>query len=239
MIKKIGFLSAAFATLLFILPAHTASAQNTSPFELPKLAYGYQSLAPAIDAKTMETHHSKHHKTYVDNLNSAVRGTPELVGKSLEDIVSNVSKYNDFVRNNAGGHWNHSFFWTLMTPRQQTANPPENLRKAIEANYQSVENFKKAFQEAGAAQFGSGWVWLIVNSKGQLEITTTSNQDNPLMDDVKQQGIPVLGNDVWEHAYYLTYQNKRADYLEKWWSVVNWDVVGANYDSAMQTLAAQ
>ncbi len=241
LISKRTFLSYLAATplvigaLQFISPvkfAHAAAdAPKTSgPFTLPKLPYATNALEKAIDAQTMEIHHGKHHQAYVDKLNEEVAKDPALKGKMLDEIIGEVSKYPAAVRNNAGGHWNHSFFWNLMTPEPTTMS--DELKQAIEDSYGTVEEFKKQFEEAGTKQFGSGWVWLVVTSEITVEIVTTPNQDNPLMDVVELGGTPILGNDVWEHAYYLRYFNKRADYLKSWWNVVNWKVVSENYAKA-------
>ena len=218
------------ASLLALLafPAHAADAE----FKLAPLPYGYGDLAPVIDAKTMETHYTKHHQAYVDKLNAEVKKDPALQGKSLEDIISHVSAFNQAVRNNAGGHWNHSFFWSLMAPENSGGEPSPALKTAIEKSFGSLDKFKDAFEKAGTDRFGSGWVWLVVAQDGKLAITSTPNQDNPLMDDAPLKGNPILANDVWEHAYYLTYQNKRADYLKKWWQVVNWDQASKNYEAS-------
>lgn len=204
----------------------------TGPFTLPALTYEYGALAPAIDAKTMETHHARHHQAYIDKLNSEIAKEPKLQDQSLDAIIANISAYNDAVRNNAGGHWNHSFFWTLMAPTGETGALSPALEQAINDEFGSLDQFKAAFEKAGADRFGSGWVWLIADDNGKLAITSTANQDNPLMDDAATKGTPILGNDVWEHAYYLTYQNKRGDYLKNWWSVVNWDQVSENFAAA-------
>jgi superoxide dismutase, Fe-Mn family len=198
-------------------------------FELPELPYSYDALEPHIDKATMEIHHTKHHNTYVTKLNDAVAGT-DLENQSLEDLMKNVSKLSPAVRNNGGGHYNHSLFWKIMK-KGGGGFPGGDLEKAIKESFGSVEEFKKKFGEAGVTRFGSGWAWLIVND-GKLEITSTPNQDNPLMDVAEKKGTPILGLDVWEHAYYLKYQNKRPDYIEQWWNVVNWDEVAKNYDSA-------
>lgn len=207
-------------------------AKPSGPFILPELSYPYNALEPVIDAKTMEIHLTKHHQAYVDKLNGEVAKTSGLKGRTIEQIVGNVSNYNITVRNNAGGHWNHTFFWKLMGPAAQSGEPSPELKAAIDKKFGSIEKFEEEFDKAGVAQFGSGWVWLIKNSSGNLEITSTPNQDNPLMDDAKVKGTPILGNDVWEHAYYLKYQNKRADYLKNWWKVVNWKQVSENYSTA-------
>ena len=220
----LGFVSTASAA------APAAAPAPTGPFALPKLPYATGALSKAIDKQTMEIHHGKHHQAYVDNLNKEVAKDDKLKGKSIEDIVYSVSKYPAAVRNNGGGHWNHTFFWNIMTPDKTEMSP--ELSAAITTAFGSVEDFKTKFEEAGTKQFGSGWAWLIVNKSGKLEITSTPNQDNPLMDDAKVKGTPILGNDVWEHAYYLRYQNKRADYLKAWWNVVNWTKVSELYKQA-------
>ncbi len=202
-------------------------------FELPALPYAASALEPVIDTKTMETHHGKHHKAYVDNLNKQIEDNKDLAGKSLEDIVRNVSKYNAAVRNNGGGHWNHSFFWQLMGPADKSGAPSPELEKALTDAFGSVDKFKEEFEKAGVGRFGSGWAWLIVGADGKLAVTSTPNQDNPLMDVAEVKGTPILGNDVWEHAYYLNYQNRRADYLKAWWGVVNWAQVSKNYAAAV------
>lgn len=201
----------------------------TGPFTLPNLPYATGALSAAIDKQTMEIHHGKHHLAYIDNLNKEVKAASALQGKSLEDIIANVSKYSMPVRNNAGGHWNHSFFWGIMSA--QPSAPSAELTNAINASFGSLDAMKAKFEEAGTKQFGSGWAWLIVKD-GKLEITSTPNQDNPLMNDAKVKGTPILGNDVWEHAYYLRYQNKRGDYLKNWWKIVNWAKVSQLYADA-------
>jgi Fe-Mn family superoxide dismutase len=191
-------------------------------FTLPPLPYAHDALEPAIDRATMEFHHGKHHQAYVDNLNKAVEADPGLQGRSLEDLLAAVSGLPKAVRNNGGGHWNHSLFWSLLAPAGQGGEPSPELAAAIERDLGGLEAFQSAFNAAGAAQFGSGWAWLIVRD-GRLKVTSTPNQDNPLMDVAEEQGAVVLGADVWEHAYYLKYQNRRADYLKAFWSVVNWN----------------
>lgn len=215
------------------LPALAARQKEGGGFELPALPYAANALEPVIDAKTMETHHGKHHKAYVDNLNKQIADNADLGGKSLEDIVRNISKYNGAVRNNGGGHWNHSFFWQLMAPAAQSGKPSAELEKALGDSFGSLDAFKEEFEKAGVGRFGSGWAWLIVGADGKLAVTSTPNQDNPLMDIAEVKGTPILGNDVWEHAYYLNYQNRRADYLKAWWGVVNWDQVSKNYAAAV------
>ena len=188
-------------------------------FTLPPLPYAYDALEPAIDKETMTFHHDKHHQTYVDKLNEAVDKDAGLQGKSLEDIFASVSKAPKAVRNNGGGHWNHSLFWELLAPQGQGGEPSAELKAAID---RGLDKFKEDFNAAGAGQFGSGWAWLIVQD-GKLKVTSTPNQDNPLMDVADEQGDVVLGADVWEHAYYLKYQNRRPDYLKAFWTVVNWN----------------
>jgi Fe-Mn family superoxide dismutase len=190
-------------------------------FTLPPLPYDHAALAPVIDAQTMQLHHGKHHQAYIDNLNKAVEADPALAGRSLEELLATASSLPKVVRNNGGGHWNHSFFWEAMA--LGGGEPQGELGDAITSKWGSFDAFKQAFSAAGVGQFGSGWVWLVATPGGGLEITATPNQDNPLMDAVEVRGTPVLGNDVWEHAYYLTYQNRRADYLNAWWQLVNWN----------------
>lgn len=216
-----------------VMPAVAVEQQQNGGFALPDLPYAPDALEPVIDAKTMETHHGKHHKAYVDNLNKQIETTPDLAGKSLDDIVKNISKYNTAVRNNGGGHWNHSFFWQLMGPADKSGKPSAELEKALVDSFGSIDAFKEEFEKAGTTRFGSGWAWLIVGADGKLAVTSSPNQDNPLMDIAEVKGTPVLGNDVWEHAYYLHYQNRRADYLKAWWSVVNWEQVSKNYAAAV------
>jgi Fe-Mn family superoxide dismutase len=198
-------------------------------FALPNLPYGYDALEPTIDAETMRLHHGKHHQAYVDKLNEGVAEDPRLQGKSLEEILGSISSLPKKVRNNGGGHWNHSFFWETMTPGG--SEPSGRLLRAIEDGFGSLDAFKNKFSEAGIGQFGSGWVWLIANADGELAITSTPNQDNPLMDDAPVKGTPILGNDLWEHAYYLKYNNRRPDYLAAWWNVVDWDKAAERFDS--------
>jgi len=198
-----------------------------APFELAALPYPAGSLAPTIDQKTMEIHHDKHHKAYVDNLNKLVADNKDNV--DLQTILSKISSKEAGVRNNAGGHWNHTFFWTLLSGEKENQKMPERLSKEIQSNFGSVDKFKAEFEKAAVAQFGSGWAWLIRDNNGKLAITTTGNQDNPLMDVAAVKGRPIFTVDVWEHAYYLSYQNMRADYLKAIWNVVNWKQVDA-YD---------
>lgn len=198
-------------------------------FTLPSLPYAFNALEPHIDARTMEIHHGKHHNAYVTNLNAAVAGKPE-ENLSIEEICKNISKYPVAVRNNGGGHYNHSLFWQIMAPNAGGA-PTGALADAINAAFGSFDEFKTKFNAAGVGRFGSGWAWLIKDSSGKLQITSTPNQDNPLMDVAEVKGTPVLGCDVWEHAYYLHYQNRRPDYLAAWWSVVNWAEVSKRFAS--------
>lgn len=210
-----------------------AFAQTEGTFTLPDLPYVLDALEPVINAETMELHHTRHHQSYVDNLNGAVGDGAAPADLTLEQLVADAGTYPAVIRNNGGGHWNHSFFWETMAPTDATGEVSGDFAAAIDAAYGSQDDFRAAFEAAGAGQFGSGWVWLIVNADNQLEITATPNQDNPLMDVAETQGTPLLGNDVWEHAYYLTYNNRRADYLESWWDVVNWDVVSDRYAAAV------
>jgi len=190
-------------------------------FTLPALPYAFNALEPNIDARTMEIHHGKHHNAYVTNLNNAVAGKPE-ENLSIEEICKNISKYPAAVRNNGGGHYNHSFFWTILGPNAG-GKPTGALADAINAAFGTFDEFKTKFAAAGVGRFGSGWAWLIADSSGKLQITSTPNQDNPLMDVAEAKGKPVLGLDVWEHAYYLNYQNRRPDYITAFWNVVNWN----------------
>ena len=193
-------------------------------YELPKLPYDYDALEPHIDARTMEIHHTKHHQTYVNNLNAALEKAPQLEGKSLDDLMRGVSSVPETVRtavrNNGGGHWNHSMFWELMGPKKG-GEPKGRIADAIKSSFGDFAKFKEQFAAAGTGRFGSGWVWLIDEGNGKLSITSTPNQDNPLMEGKKA----ILGLDVWEHAYYLKYQNRRPDYIAAWWNVLNWDAV--------------
>jgi Fe-Mn family superoxide dismutase len=191
-------------------------------FTLPPLPYAYDALEPAIDQETMTFHHDKHHQAYVDNLNKAVDADAALQGKSLEELFANISSAPKAVRNNGGGHWNHSLFWELLAPTDKTGEPSAELAAAIDRDLGGMDKFKEAFNAAGAGQFGSGWAWLIVQD-GRLKVTSTPNQDNPLMDVADEKGAVVLAADVWEHAYYLKYQNRRPDYLKAFWTVVNWN----------------
>lgn len=200
-------------------------------FTLPPLPYAHDALEPAIDKATMDFHHGKHHQAYVDNLNKAVDADPALQGQTLEQMFAAMSKLPKAVRNNGGGHWNHSLFWELLAPAGTTGEPSAELAAAIDRDLGGMDKFKEAFNAAGAGQFGSGWAWLIVQD-GKLKVTSTPNQDNPLMDVADDNGAVVLAADVWEHAYYLKYQNRRADYLKAFWTVVNWNKANALFAAA-------
>jgi Fe-Mn family superoxide dismutase len=199
-------------------------------FELPELGYAYDALEPNIDARTMEIHHTKHHNGYTTKLNGALAGT-DLEGKSIEDILANLDMSNGAVRNNGGGFYNHSLFWSVMNPEEKGYLSGE-LKDAIEAAYGSKEAFMEAFSSAAATQFGSGWAWLCVHPGGKVEVCSTPNQDNPLMPGVSCGGTPILGLDVWEHAYYLNYQNRRPDYINAFFNVINWNEVEKRYAAA-------
>lgn len=198
-------------------------------FELPKLPYAFNALEPHIDARTMEIHYGKHHQAYVTNLNNAIAGT-DAEKLSIDDICRSISKYPAAVRNNGGGHFNHSLFWTIMK-ENGGGSPSGLLAGAITSTFGSFDEFKTKFNAAGATRFGSGWAWLIVGADKKLAITSTPNQDNPLMDIAEIKGTPVLGCDVWEHAYYLNYQNRRPDYMAAWWNTINWDEVGRRFEA--------
>lgn len=204
-------------------------------YSLPDLPYAFDALAPHIDAKTMEIHHDKHHAAYINKLNAAINGNAELEGKTIEELVSNLSTIPEnirgAVRNHGGGHYNHSLFWTIMAP-DAGGTPTGNLAEAINKDFGSFDAFKEKFSTAAATQFGSGWAWLCV-SKGKLCVCATPNQDNPLMDIAPCKGIPILGIDVWEHAYYLNYQNRRPDYVAAFWNVINWNEVSNKYQAAI------
>jgi Fe-Mn family superoxide dismutase len=199
-------------------------------FELPALPYDFNALEPHIDAKTMEIHHGKHHNAYVTNLNGAVNGT-NMEGKSIEELMASISSAPGAVRNNGGGHYNHSLFWTILSPNGG-GEPSGDLASAINDKFGSFSAFKEEFAKAAATRFGSGWAWLSVDSAGALQVSSTPNQDNPLMDVADVKGAPILGLDVWEHAYYLNYQNRRPDYISAFWSVVNWEEVSERFAAA-------
>lgn len=206
-------------------------------FTLPPLPYPYDALEPYVDAQTMEIHHTKHHQGYVNNLNKALEGYPELQNKSIEELLRGINEIPEAirtaVRNNGGGHANHSLFWTIMKPNGG-GEPTGELAEAIKATFGSFEAFKEKFSAEAAGRFGSGWAWLVVDENGKLQVYSTPNQDSPYM----QGHTPILGLDVWEHAYYLKYQNRRAEYIQNWWSVVNWDQVAQYYKEALAKVAA-
>ena len=200
-------------------------------FELPALDYAFNALEPHIDARTMEIHHGKHHQAYVTNLNNALKDNAAALSSGLEEIIRSISKYSPAVRNNGGGHWNHSMFWKVMSPNGG-GTPGGDLGTAITATFGSFDAMREQFNQAAATRFGSGWAWLVVHD-GKLVITSTPNQDNPLMDIADVKGTPILGLDVWEHAYYLHYQNRRPDYIGAFWNVVNWEEVSRRYAAAL------
>ncbi|MCB0522788.1 MAG: superoxide dismutase [Lewinellaceae bacterium] len=201
-------------------------------FQLPALPYSFDALEPHIDARTMEIHHGKHHAGYTTNLNNAIAGTP-LEGMKIEDILANVSQHGMAVRNNGGGYYNHSLFWEVMSPDGGGEPSAQmNIAKAIDRDFGSFENFKKEFSAAAATRFGSGWAWLCTDSHDKLFVTSTPNQDNPLMDVADKKGTPILGLDVWEHAYYLNYQNRRPDYISSFFNIINWAEVTKRYNDA-------
>ena len=201
-------------------------------FTLPELAYPVQSLEPNIDTKTMEIHHGKHHAAYVTNVNNAIKDTP-MDAMSIEELMANLDLTNMPVRNNGGGHYNHSLFWTLLSPHGG-GNPSGNVALAINEQFGSFDGLKEKLSQAAMTRFGSGWAWLCVHKGGKLEVCSTPNQDNPLMPTIGCGGTPIIGIDVWEHAYYLQYQNRRADYVAAFWNVLNWNVVENNYNAAIK-----
>ena len=196
-------------------------------FELPKLKYSYDSLEPHIDSKTMEIHHGKHHAGYTNNLNNAISGS-ELENHSIEEILKNLNMENSALRNNAGGYYNHNLFWDILSP-SGGEKPNGKLLESINNGFESFENFKEEFSKAAATRFGSGWAWLCVNENGTLKVCSTANQDNPLMPGIGCDGFPILGIDVWEHAYYLNYQNRRPDYINAFFNIINWEKVNEKY----------
>lgn len=216
------------ATFIILLLCNIALAQFTQK----PLPYSYSALEPYIDAQTMEIHFSKHHATYVKNLNAALVGTPEEKA-TLEELFSKISKLSITIRNNAGGHYNHELFWSVLSPDTAT-KPSAELKKAIEEKFVTIEALKIELNKVATTRFGSGWAWLYVGLDGKLAICSTANQDNPLMDIVDNKGLPILGIDVWEHAYYLKYQNKRADYLGAIWNIINWNEVSRRYAEAIK-----
>jgi superoxide dismutase, Fe-Mn family len=226
----------AFATSGIFQPTSNPES-TTMSFTLPELPYAENALEPAIDALTMNIHRTKHHNAYVTNLNKALEGHADLASMSIEDLCRSIAKVPEpirmAVRNNGGGHWNHSMFWKWMAPAGQGGAPSAELAAAIDKAFGSMDGFKEKFAAAGAGRFGSGWAWLCKNPDGSLAVCSTQNQDNPLMAGIADcGGMPILGCDVWEHAYYLNYQNRRPDYLKAWWSVVNWAEVSRQYASA-------
>lgn len=232
-LKKSSFLALAGLGAQFfsagVVKAAVGLGQNkgimASRFTLPELPYGYAALEPHIDKMTMEIHHSKHHMAYVNNLNDQVK--VDNLSVSLEELVTNASKYSKIIRNNAGGHWNHSFFWKLMKPKGG-GHPSGAIDKVFLKEFGEFYAFQQAFEAEALKRFGSGWVWLTMKKDGSFAIHSTPNQDNPLMDVSEIQGTPILALDVWEHAYYLHYENKRADYIKAWWNTINWDAVNEN-----------
>ncbi|NUM30811.1 MAG: superoxide dismutase [Bacteroidetes bacterium] len=209
-------------------PLFSIDGVGKNHFVLPKLPYSYDSLEPFIDKQTMEIHHSKHHQAYIDKLNKAIDETKISVN-TIEELCENVSKLSNALRNNGGGHYNHSLFWKLMKPNSN-GKPIGNLADSINKEFGTFENFKLKFSDAAKGIFGSGWAWLVINKSKKLEIGITANQDNPLMDIAEFKGYPILALDVWEHAYYLKYQNKRADYINAWWNVINWEQAEVNFN---------
>jgi len=242
---KKGILTGAGLTLLnhsfgketdLDVQSETLNRKPETDFTLPPLPYEYNALEPFIDKQTMEIHHTKHHKTYVDKLNSAMADKKNS-GITLEKILKDISEFPDVVRNNAGGHYNHSMFWKLMKPNTGSVLSPSatnelsgKLGNSIKSTFDSFENFKTKFSEAAMKVFGSGWAWLVINKEGKLEVGSTPNQDNPLMNVSGLRGIPILGLDVWEHAYYLKYQNKRTDYIANWWNILNWEEANRRFE---------
>jgi len=227
----VGLSAAAPLLQSFTTKENTIATNFKTGFDQQPLPYPYNALEDVIDAMTMEIHYSKHAAAYSKNLKDAVAAEKVDVTTSLEDVLANVSKYSAKMRNNGGGHYNHEMFWQCMRPKTENNRPTGKLMEAIEKQFFSFDNFKKQFAEFGKNRFGSGWAWLYINKDNLITIGSTTNQDNPLMDIAEIKGFPLLGLDVWEHAYYLKYQNKRADYIEAWWKVVNWDYVQQRMDS--------
>ncbi len=233
---KMGSLAATAA----FLPGSACAAEPAAAYSLPDLPFKPDALEPHIDAQTMEIHHGKHHASYIKNLNDALDSAPALAGQPLDKLLASLPDVADeslrtTLRNNGGGHWNHDFFWKTLAPNRTSGTPDDSLAKAITSSFESMDSFKKIFEEAGAKQFGSGWAWLIVQD-GKLKVTSTPNQDNPLMRGIVAEGelgTPILGLDVWEHAYYLKYQNRRPEYISAWWNVINWTAVSERYAAAL------
>ncbi len=226
----VGLTSVASILESFKAPENVFASPLTTGFDQQPLPYAYNAFEDVVDAKTMEIHYTKHAATYSKNLKEAV-AAEGVNAKSVEDILTNVSKYTAKMRNNGGGHYNHEMFWQCMRPKQNDNKPAGKLMESIEKNFGSFSNFKTQFSDAGKNRFGSGWAWLYADKNKALRIGSTPNQDNPLMDVSEIKGSPILGLDVWEHAYYLKYQNKRADYIENWWNIVNWDYVQRRFDT--------
>ncbi len=226
--KLLNFLFLPIVTLLFFSCGTTAQT-----YSLPELEYEFDALEPHIDAKTMEIHYSKHHQGYVDKLNAALEKSDQK-DRSIEDILMNVGDSNPALRNNGGGHYNHQLYWDILSPNP-TKGPEGALKEAIDQHFGGLDKLKEEMNNSGADRFGSGWTWLIVTSDKKLKVTSTPNQDNPLMDVAESRGIPILGIDVWEHAYYLKYQNKRGDYLSKIWNVIDWAAVSERYNQAVNS----
>lgn len=232
---KLGTLAATAA----FLPASARAAEATAAYILPDLPYKPDALEPHIDAQTMEIHHGKHHASYVKNLNEALDSAPTGTRQPLEKLLASLPDVADeslrtTLRNNGGGHWNHDFFWKILTPAEKSGQASDKLAEAINSTFESMDAFQKSFDEAATKRFGSGWAWLVVQN-GKLKITSTPNQDNPLMRGLvadSELGTPILGLDVWEHAYYLKYQNRRPEYISAWWNVVNWAEVSERYSAA-------
>jgi len=228
------FRSAFLAALVSVMVTVWATTAPAQPFTLEPLPYSSDALEPVIDQQTMEIHHGRHHRAYVNNLNAQIDNFPELKGMPLEVMMARISRFNEAVRNNGGGHFNHDLFWRLMAPLGTGGEPSPALRKAIQRDFGSLDAVKEQFGRAAATRFGSGWAWVIVTAEKKLAVTSTPNQDNPLMDIVEERGTPILALDVWEHAYYLSYQNRRGAYLKHWWSVVNWNEVNRLFDAAVK-----
>lgn len=203
---------------------------TAGPFTLDPLPYGYGDLEPYIDQLTMEIHHGRHHQSYVNNFNAQVAKFPRLADMDLQQIMREISSFDEAVRNNGGGHYNHELFWRVMAPADRTGEPSQALRQALDRDLDGLEAMQEAFNSAASTRFGSGWAWLIVTEEGALAVTSTPNQDNPLMDVADVRGAPILVLDVWEHAYYLSYQNRRGDYLKQWWHIVNWNEVNRLFE---------
>lgn len=230
-----GLTAIALLAVTLAAPAvPAADAQPAAePFALPALPWPSEALEPAIDRQTMEIHHGRHHGAQVAALNAQAKAIPELASMSLEEILAKVSGYPAAVRNNAGGHWNHTMFWQNLAPLARGGAPSAALAARIDKDFGSLEKLRQAVTQAAATRFGSGWAWVIVRADGSLAVTSTPNQDNPLMDVVAERGTPIIGVDVWEHAYYLRYQNRRGDYVTNWWTIVNWNDVNRRFEQAV------